>query len=142
MKALPKLYRFSETLKTLTVQGLSQLANITDSFRYVACSQGSFSCSCKLLYNAGKEHHSKNKFFSGINSFWIFYNNSIVVDNVTDLSKQKKPHITPNNYTFGIITIPHEKLNKTLMNVRDFEFKDSTQEKIFLNHYEDTSCCC
>ena len=129
---MPKMHkspigaRFIIASKQCVVKPLSK--NITAAF--------------KLLYKSVEKYHSKCKFYSGINSFWVIQNNKPVIDTLNKLSNRNaaKPVST---YDFSTLytNIPHDKLIKTLSSVIDFAFKGRTQGKISINSYGKANWC-
>ena len=62
-----------------------------------------------------EKYYNENKFYSGVNSFWLIQNNKPVINTLNHLSNRKTAKAIS---TYGFSTlyteIPHNKLMKTL----------------------------
>ena len=96
----------------------------------------------KLVHKAIDKYHKKDKYFSGVNSFWVVQNNVPVIETLNRLNKHKRAKSVM-NYDFSTLytTLPRDKLTKTLHAVIDFAVKGRTQSKISINDYGEARWC-
>ena len=103
----------------------------------VKTSQQHLNCYTKSL----EKYHSKSKFYSRVNSFWVIQNYKTVIYTSNKLSNRKAAnsawtHDFPTLYT----SIPHDELIKTLNSVIGSAFKGKTQ-KISVNKCDIANWC-
>ena len=130
MKLLPDIYwipklhknpikfRFIIASKYCTIKSLSK--NISSVFA--------------LFIQQIEEYHNKNRFYSGVKTFWVTHNRNPVLHSVDKINVRKSAKCV-SSFDFSTLytKIPHDKLLEVLSKIIDFTFKGGSKRFIVVS---------
>ncbi len=91
----------------------------------------------KLIYQQVENFHTKAKFLSNYNKFWVLQNCDPVLDSLNRINKRKNAKsISTFDFSTLYTKIPHDKLIKELTEVIDFVFDAGNCKYIAISKHE------
>ena len=90
----------------------------------------------KLIYNQVENFHTKAKFLSNYNKFWVIQNSEPVLEALNRINKRKGAK-TISTFDFSTLytKLPHNKLIKELSDIIDFVFSAGSNTYIAISDY-------
>lgn len=90
----------------------------------------------KLIYNQVENYHSKAKFLSNYNKFWVIQNSDPILASITRINKrQNAKSISTFDFSTLYTKLPHDKLIKELSEVIDFVFDAGSNKYVVISNY-------
>jgi hypothetical protein len=88
----------------------------------------------KLLQNTINTYHSKSKFWSGVNEFWVVSNSNKVAQNIAKINERKAAHsVSTFDFSTLYTKIPHDLLFEAMDKIVDLVFKRKTNHFIHVS---------
>ena len=82
----------------------------------------------KILYKQIEAYHTKSFFFSGVNTFWLFQNNEVVLAAIKKLNTKRASSNLTFDFSILYTNIMHNNLkHEKKKEVLDFCFKDKVK---------------
>ena len=96
----------------------------------------SVSSAFKLMYNQIENFHSKAKFLSNYNKFWVLQNPDPVLTSIKRINRKKSAKsIATYDFSTLYTKLPHDKLVKELLKLIDFCFNGGNKKYIKINNW-------
>ena len=100
----------------------------------------SVSSAFKLMYNQIENFHTKAKFLSNYNKFWVLQNPDPVLASIKRINRKKgAKSIATYDFSTLYTKLPHDKLVKELLKLIDFCFNGGNKKYIKINNWGNAS---
>ena len=95
----------------------------------------------KLIYTQIENFHSKSKFYSNYNLFWVVNNSKNIIDKLNSInSRSSAKCISTYDFSTLYTKIPHKDLINQLNKIIDLAFKGGNKKYISCNNYNAFWC--
>ena len=89
----------------------------------------------KLIYNQVENFHTKAKFLSNYNKFWVLQNCNPILESLNRINKKQNAKcISTFDFSTLYTKLPHDKLTKELSNIIDFVFDAGSNQYIAISN--------